>query len=267
MQDQKTSHVNIVKKKPADWTAEDIANFWDWQSKNISRQQQYFTASLAPGIVQFIKRKGLLKGNVLDYGCGAGHLLQEMCKVTAHRALRAVNFYGLDFSADSIEETKKRTAGKANLKQLVLISALPTPFNDEQFDSITLIETIEHLQDDQLQETMQELFRILKRKGRIFITTPFNEDLQSHLKFCPFCKSEFHQMQHMQSFDIAGLTALASKHGFVTEECVNMDIQKLKLGPAKYFIKRSLSKMAVAAGLKEDTGFPTPNLIALLVKP
>lgn len=257
----KTSQVNIVKKKPADWTAEDIANFWDWQSKNISRQQQYFTASLAPGIVKFIKRKGLLKGAVLDYGCGAGHLLQEMCKEETG------SFYGIDFSSDSIEETKKKTANKSNLKELVLLSTLPTPFNDEQFNSITCIETIEHLQDDQLQATMQELFRILKRKGRIFITTPFNEDLDSHLNFCPFCKSEFHQMQHMQSFNIAGLTALANKHGFVMEACVNMDIQKLKLGPAKYFIKHSLGKMAVAAGLKEVTGSKTPNLIAILVKP
>ena len=74
-------------------------------------------------------------------------------------------------------------------------------------------------------------------------------------------------MQHMQSFDIKGLTELAGKHGFVTAECVNMDIEKLKLGPAKYFIKHSLSKMAVAAGLKEDTRSKTPNLIAILIKP
>jgi ubiquinone/menaquinone biosynthesis C-methylase UbiE len=253
--------LNIVHKKPADWTTEDIAGFWDWQSKNISRQQQYFTATLAPGIVKFIKKKGLLKGNVLDYGCGAGHLLQEMCKEAS------VNFYGLDFSADSIEETKKRTANYTNLKQLVLLEQLPTPFNDEQFDSITLIETIEHLQDEQLQQTMQELFRILKRGGKLFITTPFNEDLEAHLNFCPFCKSEFHQMQHMQSFDIAGLTALANRHGFKTEECVNIDIEKLKLGSVKYAIKRSLGKMAIAAGLKEDNRSKTPNLIAILVKP
>jgi ubiquinone/menaquinone biosynthesis C-methylase UbiE len=257
----KTNYVNIVQKKPADWTAEDIANFWDWQSKNISRQQQYFTASLAPGIVKFIKKKGLLQGEVLDYGCGAGHLLQEMLKENP------VNFYGLDFSADSIEETKKRTANKSNLKQLVLIDQLPTPFSDEQFDSITLIETIEHLQDDQLQQTMQELFRILKRKGRIFITTPFNEDLQSHLNFCPFCKSEFHHMQHMQSFDIGSLTVLANKYGFVTEECMNIDIEKLKLGPVKYAVKQGLKRMAVAAGLREAPATERPNLIAFLIKP
>ena len=253
--------MKAVHKKPSDWTKDDIASFWDWQSKNIARQQQYFTATMAPGIVKFIKKKGLLKGDVLDYGCGAGHLLQQL--LNEH----AVNFYGLDFSADSIEETKKRTSGKSNLKQLIFIDKLPAPFEDEQFDSITLIETIEHLQDNSLHETMQELFRILKPGGKIFITTPFNEDLNNHLNFCPFCKSEFHLMQHMQSFNIASLTALAARYGFKVEYCMNIDIERLKLGPVKYLVKQLLAKLAIAAGLKEAASNKPPNLIAFFVKP
>lgn len=253
--------MKAIHKKPSDWTAADIAAFWDWQSKNLLRQQQYFTATMAPGIVKFIKKKGLLKGEVLDYGCGAGHLLEQL--LTEPDA----DFYGLDFSADSIEETRKRTAGRSNLKQLVLIDRLPSSFNDEQFDFITLVETIEHLQDEALHETMQELLRILKPNGKIFITTPFNEDLNSRLNFCPFCKSEFHEMQHMQSFDIAAMHALAARHGFKVEDCINMDIERLKLGPVKYFIKQALAKLAIAAGLKDPVKNKTPNLIAFFVKP
>ena len=253
--------MKAVHKKPSDWTKDDIASFWDWQSKNIARQQQYFTATMAPGIVKFIKKKGLLKGDVLDYGCGAGHLLQQLLKQPA------VNFFGLDFSADSIEETKKRTAGRNNLKQLVLIDKLPAPFKNDQFNSITLIETIEHLQDEALHETMNELFRILKPGGKIFITTPFNEDLNNHLNFCPFCKSEFHEMQHMQTFDVAALYALAARHGFGVEDCLKTDIQRLKLGLLKYFVKQVLVKLATAAGLKDAIKIKTPNLIALFFKP
>ena len=253
--------MKTVHKKPQDWTAADIAAFWNWQSKNANRQQQYFTATMAPGIVKFIKKKGLLKGDVLDYGCGAGHLLEQMLKQVN------VNFYGLDFSADSIDEAKKRTANKPNLKEIVLIDKLPSFFKDEQFDSITLIETIEHLQDEALQDTMQELFRILKPNGKIFITTPFNENLDDNLNFCPFCKSEFHQMQHMQTFDITKLHALAARHGFKIEGCVNIDIERLKLGPVKYFVKQRLAKLAIAAGLKDAIRNKTPNLIAFFVKP
>ena len=253
--------MNAIHKKASDWTATDITAFWDWQSKNANRQQQYFTAVMAPGIVKFIKKKDLLKGNVLDYGCGAGHLLEQMLKQPN------VNFYGLDFSADSIDETKKRTANKPNLKELILLDKLPTHFSDEQFDSITLIETIEHLQDNALHETMQELFRILKSNGKLFITTPSNENLDANLNFCPFCKSEFHHMQHMQSFNVDSLTALASRHGFTVETCMSMDIEKLKLGTIKYFIKQILVKLAITAGLKDAIRNKTPNLIAFFVKP
>ena len=250
-----------VHKKPADWTGGDIAAFWDWQSKNIGRQKQYFTATMAAGIVKFIRKKGLLKGNVLDYGCGAGHLLEQMLKQPG------VNFYGLDFSADSIYETRKRLGDNPKLRELVLADKLPTHFNEEQFDSITLIETIEHLQHDALHETMQELFRILKRNGMLFITTPFNENLDKNLNFCPFCKSEFHHMQHMQSFNVETLAALANKYGFNVELCMSMDIEKLKLGPVKSFIKQVLKKMAIATGLKDAADAKTPNLIAFFVKP
>jgi 2-polyprenyl-3-methyl-5-hydroxy-6-metoxy-1,4-benzoquinol methylase len=253
--------MDTLHKKASDWTAADIAAFWDWQSKNVDRQQQYFTAVMAPAIVQFIKKKGLLKGDVLDYGCGAGHLLEQML------TLPNVNFYGLDFSAASVDETKKRTNGKSNLKELVLADKLPTLFSDEQFDTITLIETIEHLQDGPLHETMQELFRILKRNGRLFITTPYNENLEANLNFCPFCKTEFHHMQHMQSFNVESLTALANKYGFHIELCMSMDIEKLKLGPVKYYIKQGLKKIAVAAGLKDAVHEKIPNLVTLFVKP
>ncbi|MEP7254886.1 MAG: class I SAM-dependent methyltransferase [Ferruginibacter sp.] len=253
--------MDITKKDPGDWTPENIANFWNWQSKNAFRQSQYFTASMAPGIVRVLKNKGLLKGSVLDYGCGAGHLLEEMVKI------EEVDFYGLDFSADSITATQKRTANKKNLKQLVLANTLPCSFNDSQFDTITLIETIEHLQDDQLQETLNELHRILKTKGKVFITTPFNEDLDSHMNFCPFCKSEFHHMQHMQSFDIARLTALAKQHGFVVDYCRNINMEKFRIGAIKFYIKNILKKTAISLGLKEKEAVKNPNLIAFFSKP
>jgi cyclopropane fatty-acyl-phospholipid synthase-like methyltransferase len=253
--------LNTVHKKPADWTAADIAAFWDWQSNNANRQQQYFTAVMAPAIVRFIKKKGLLKGNLLDYGCGAGHMLEQMLKHPG------VHIYGLDFSVDSVNETARRTLNNANLKELVLLDTLPSSFKDEQFDFITLIETIEHLQDDVLHATMQELFRILKPKGKIFITTPYNENLDDRLSFCPFCKSEFHEMQHMQSFDITSLKALAARHGFKVEDCVNIDMEKLRLGTVKYAVKKILVKLAIAAGLKDAIKNKTPNLVAFFVKP
>lgn len=253
--------MNVNTKKPADWTEDDIAAFWDWQSKSVSRQHQYFTSVMAPGIARYLKNKGLLKGSVLDYGCGAGHLLQQMVKEDD------VDFYGLDFSEDSIAATKKRTPDKANLKQLLVATTLPSAFGNASFDTITLIETIEHLQDEKLHETLDELYRLLKPNGKLFITTPFNEALDKHLHFCPFCKTEFHHIQHMQSFDVARLTALAKQHHFGVDYCNNINIEKLRLGAFKFFIKSSLKKIVRAMGLMEKVAESRPNLIAILSKP
>jgi ubiquinone/menaquinone biosynthesis C-methylase UbiE len=249
-----------IQKKPLDWTAEDIANFWDWQSKNAARQQQYFTAVMAPGIVNFLKKNNLLKGKLLDYGCGAGHLLEQLVKE------KDVALYGLDFSTDSLSATKNKIANAGNVKELVLVNELPGSFNDNMFDIITCIETIEHLQDDQLHATMKELYRIAKSGGKIFITTPFNEDLERNLCFCPFCKSEFHQMQHMQSFDVASLTALAKQYQFEVKYCDHIDIEKWRLGTIKYTIKNFLKSTAAALGLAAKRKEGRPNLIAILAK-
>jgi len=250
-----------IQKKAADWTAENIASFWDWYSKNAAKQKNYFTAVMAPGIARFLKNKNLLQGAVLDYGCGSGHLLEQMVKETG------TDFYGLDFSAASVAATEKKLQHNTNLKQLVKIEQLPSPFADAMFNTITLIETIEHLQNDTLHQTMDELFRILKTKGKLFITTPFNEDLDSHTVFCPFCNSEFHHMQHMRSFTIESIHALAKQHHFIVDYCDNIDIEKLRLGTIKYLVKKTLKKMAIATGLKDKETLQKPNLVAIFSKP
>ncbi|MEY2916944.1 MAG: hypothetical protein RIS73_658 [Bacteroidota bacterium] len=250
-----------IQKKAANWTAENIASFWDWYSKNAGKQKNYFTAVLAPGIANFLKNKNLLKGAVLDYGCGSGHLLLQMVKETG------TDFYGLDFSTESVAATEKKLQHATNIKQLVKIDQLPSPFADAMFNSITLIETIEHLQDDTLRQTMDEIYRVLKSKGKLFITTPFNEDLDSHMSFCPFCKSEFHHMQHMQSFTIENITALAKEHRFIVDYCDNIDIEKFRLGTIKYFIKKVLKKIVIATGIKENEILQKPNLVAIFSKP
>lgn len=250
----------ITTKKTADWTEEEIAVFWDWQSKNMPKEVQYFTAVMAPGIARFLKNKGLLKGNVLDYGCGSGHLLEQMA------LCNDASFYGLDFSEASVTATQLKTANNKNVKEVIAINALPSSFANETFDTITLIETIEHLQDKMLHDTMNELHRLLKPGGIIFITTPFNEALDQHLQFCPFCKTAFHHMQHMQSFDVAKLTALAKQHHFSVVDCSNINIEKLKLGTVKYAVKKMLKSLLTVAGLIEKQHEKTPNLVAMLSK-
>lgn len=252
--------MEIIKKQPKDWESVNIANFWNWLSQNPASQTGYFTSSLGNGLVRLLNKQKMLNGNVLDYGCGTGHLLNLMIKEPAG------DYYGLDFSIDSIETTRRQTNNSNRIKELLWIENLPCSFNDNQFDSISFIETIEHLQDDTLHATLDELYRILKPGGKILITTPFDESLQKHVTFCPFCKSEFHHMQHMQSFTIERMTALFQQHKFVVEYCKNIDLAKYQLGSFKYGVKKILLRVAISVGLKKPTENQTPNLVTIVSK-
>lgn len=252
--------MDIIKKKPTDWSAENINDFWNWQSQNPTRLAGYFTAENAGAIISFLGSNKMLQGKLLDYGCGSGHLLALL------GGEKNIDCYGLDFSQDSIAEAARRTKGKQNIKQLVVAEKLPTAFSADMFDSITCIETIEHLQQETLKQTIEELFRILKPGGKILFTTPFNEDLEKHMTFCPFCKSEFHQMQHMQSFTTGQLITLLQQHKFTVLYCKNIDIEKLRLGTFKYAIKKMMGLVAEALGVKQKVGHKTPNLLAIVTK-
>lgn len=251
----------INHKNPEDWTSDAIADFWNWKSQDLRSQEEYFTSMIGHGLINLLRSRKMLKGEVLDYGCGAGHLLSLMIKENQG------NYFGLDFSPDSIEATRKKCSNNPRLKELLLVKTLPVSFNDNMFDTITFIETIEHLQNNILQSTLSEIYRILKPGGKVFITTPFNEDLNKHLTFCPFCKAEFHHMQHMQSFTINSIKTILEKHQFVIEYCKNIDLTKYQVGIFKNNVKKILIRLANLLGLKKPNSNPTPNLVVVISKP
>lgn len=253
--------MQIVKKTAEDWSEQNIADFWNWQSGNSSRQEGYFTAMVGVGIVRFMKQQHLVKGKILDYGCGAGHMLSLLSQQPN------VELYGLDFSPDSIEQTKQRVKNPLVLKELYVVDKLPSAFKSEIFDTITFIETIEHLQNKMLENTLVEIHRLLKPGGRLLLTTPFDEELEKHMTFCPFCKAEFHHMQHMQRFTIESLSILLKKHGFKIEFCKNINLEKYQTGSFKFNLKRLLSNMAISLRQRQKSKVHNkPHLVAIVSK-
>jgi len=99
---------------------------------------------------------------VLDVGCGAGVFSQAMAK-------EAKEVIGLDYSETNIKAVKKRYGEISNLK-FKLSDATNMPFDDECFDSILATELIEHIDDDS--KFVEECGRVLKKGGRVVITTP-----------------------------------------------------------------------------------------------
>ena len=105
-----------------------------------------FVASLAPA------------ERALDLGVGDGRLAVGM---------RAAQLVGADVSQVALDRAKERLPDAS----LVLVQPdEPLPFEDNEFDLVTCIETIEHVRDVQL--TFSEIRRVLRPGGRLALTTP-----------------------------------------------------------------------------------------------
>jgi len=89
------------------------------------------------------------------------------------------------------------------------------PFPNQHFDVVIMSEVLEHLSDDILAPTLDEVRRVLKPGGRFIGTVPANEVLQDNQAICPHCGETFHRWGHVQSFSLERFGGLLLAHDFV----------------------------------------------------
>jgi len=247
-----------TRKNPSDLTAVHIQRLWDWYGSNSYAESTYFCYQNGEGIANFLETTGRLKGKILDYGCGAGHLLDRLLK-------RNLQCYGVDSSTQSIEKVKNKFSIYSDRLEVRVIDNIVAPYPKDYFDVITCIETLEHIPDDLIAPLLSELKRLLKPGGLLIITTPFAENLEANLVYCPYCDSEYHKWQHMRTLTMDSMRSLLQPHDFQIEFCRNMDFARFAqrngtslppiyhLSPAKLYVWTA-SRMRKAL----DKLFPAP---------
>lgn len=99
---------------------------------------------------------------VLEVGCGAGHILER---------IETGILTGIDISAVQIERAKKRVGFKAVLYKE---KGEELPFSDFSFDRIICTEVIEHVLEPE--KLLSEIKRVLKNDGIFSLSVP-NEKL------------------------------------------------------------------------------------------
>jgi 2-polyprenyl-3-methyl-5-hydroxy-6-metoxy-1,4-benzoquinol methylase len=193
------------RRHDVEWTPETIARFWDWLS--TFPPETYFSHHSGAAILDFVARYVRLDGGrVLDYGCGAGYLIE-------HLLGRGVRVHGLDFSSGSVERVRARFGSRPNFDGATHVADLPGPLPAESFDVVTCIEVIEHLPDVWLRSTLLELSRLLRPGGTLLVTTPNDERLDANRTMCPECGGVFHAYQHVRSWTAATLEPVLAAYG------------------------------------------------------
>jgi len=100
--------------------------------------------------------------NILDAGCGDARFLKEL------ELLGVESLYGIDYSERAVSFAKLLLP-KVEFKTADLSNI---PYENNKFDYIFSIETIEHIIPNKISAILGEFARVLKPKGKLIITTP-----------------------------------------------------------------------------------------------
>jgi len=99
------------------------------------------------------------------------------------------------------------------------------PVEDDFFDYIFCYHILEHIEDDA--KAMSELYRVLKKDGKVFVQTPFKE---GDIYEVPGAKTDeerlkyFGQVDHVRLYSVKGLAGRLEKAGFtVTVKTFDQD--------------------------------------------
>jgi len=148
-----------------------------------------------------------VKGSMLDVACGMGSFTRYV-----KARLPFVEVSGIDFSDYAIKRAKEiddridyYTGDVYNM-----------PFEDGQFETLTAGEILEHLEYPG--KFLAECKRVLKKKGRIIITTPIAQE-----------DGKLLSEEHIKEYEAQELFDLVAEHFAVGE----MKIPNVKFDPIK----------------------------------
>jgi 2-polyprenyl-3-methyl-5-hydroxy-6-metoxy-1,4-benzoquinol methylase len=234
------------------WTPEKIGRFWDYVAQNQSTEQNAFSAIAGDAVIDMASQYAGLEGNILDYGCSHGFLIEKLLK-------RGVRCEGLEFSVGTAEKVSRKFQHDKNFGGVTIVRNLPSPIESGKYDVIFVLEVLEHLLDIFLQQTLEELYRITKKGGIVVVSVPNSEDLDALKVLCPDCGGIFHIVQHVRSWNAQALVARMKEAGFQEVLC---KITRLREGG-----RLSLARYIFMLLVHKFTGKKLPNLIYIGRKP
>ena len=125
---------------------------------------------------------------ILDVGCGNGWAAKEFLP-------KGKLVFSLDISAINPAKAKKLYPSENHFG--IAADSFHLPFYNNSFDCVIGSEIIEHVGEPS--NFVKELFRVIKKGGRLIISTPYKEKLIYYL--CVHCNKKTPANAHIHSFD------------------------------------------------------------------
>ena len=159
----------------------------------------------------FIKNKINKKNIHLDIGCGSGTFVSILNnKYSA----------GVDISSKQIKFANKTYGGQ---QKKFFCYKKKIPFKKNKFNSISLIELIEHLSDQEISKLMRQIHNLLKKGGKIYITTPNYLSLWPILELIVNKFSDVsYEHQHINKFHFMNIKKIIDKKNLKLKNIIHL---------------------------------------------
>ena len=187
--------------------------------------------------------------NVIDIGCGGGHLVQEISLGVGENG----KSIGIDPSKDQLESANDRCKSLNNV-ELICCTADKINFKNSFCDRVTATQTLEYIEDIDL--SLNELKRISNNKSKfvnVSILWDYFRFYGPEKKLNDIIHEAFraHCFHQMLPFDLVGKLSNLGYQNIKSENLSYLITNRNENSPA-IFYERMLAKFAVSQGVEED---------------
>jgi SAM-dependent methyltransferase len=117
----------------------------------------------------------LKSGPLIDVGCGLGYLTRYFLDL----GIKAI---GVDISKENVKVAKKVAPNGS----FILVNGVKLPFRDEWFTTVILNDVLEHVPYDLAHPMLNEIRRILKADGKLYISVANRYQIREPHTLIPF---------------------------------------------------------------------------------
>lgn len=181
-------------------------------NKEFSQYEDYNPANWQQSYFKRIsKHLRFKKGQkYLDIGCGG------MAYLPIEAAKMGVRAFGVDLSPQAVSNANEfaEKQGVEKLTQFKTGNAEKLPFQNNSFDTVSSIAVLEHLVNHE--KAIKEIYRILKKGGRAYITVPNAYLFMPLYTWLPYLIHD-KRIGHLRHYSAKSLRKLFEANGFTTK--------------------------------------------------